>query len=58
MATDAAATSVPATTGSGRRSSACAPDNRTVMQALGDGVDSKTVWRAVWTALELPPRER
>jgi hypothetical protein len=32
--------------------------NRTVIQALRDGVDNKTVWRAVWTALELPARER
>lgn len=33
-------------------------DNRTVMQALADGVASKVVWRAVWAALELPARER
>lgn len=33
-------------------------DERTVEQALADGERSKTIWRAVWTALELPPRER
>lgn len=32
--------------------------DRTVVQALADGVPSKVVWRAVWTALELPARER
>ena len=32
--------------------------NRTVGQALADGVPSKTVWRAVWAALELPARDR
>ncbi len=32
--------------------------NRTVVQAMADGVPAKTVWRAVWSALELPPRER
>lgn len=32
--------------------------NRTVVQALRDGVPSKQIWRAVWTALELPARER
>lgn len=32
--------------------------NRTVVQALDAGVPSKTVWRAVWVALELPPRDR
>jgi hypothetical protein len=32
--------------------------NRTVVQALADGVPSKTIWRAVWAALELPPRDR
>ena len=31
---------------------------RTVVQAVADGVPAKTVWRAVWAALELPPRER
>ncbi|MBA8795429.1 hypothetical protein FHX74_003065 [Friedmanniella endophytica] len=32
--------------------------NRTVDQALADGVPPKTIWRAVWAALELPDRER
>ena len=32
--------------------------NRTVAEALADGVPSKVIWRAVWAALELPPRER
>ncbi len=32
--------------------------DRTVVQALADGVPSKMVWRAVWIALELPARER
>jgi len=32
--------------------------DRTVVQALADGVPSKLVWRAVWSALELPARER
>lgn len=32
--------------------------NRTVAQAVADGVPVKAVWRAVWAALELPPRER
>lgn len=32
--------------------------DRTVAQAVADGVPAKTVWRAVWAALELPPRER
>ena len=32
--------------------------NRTVTRALADGVPAKTVWRAVWAALELPARER
>ena len=31
---------------------------RTVVEALDDGVPSKVIWRAVWAALELPPRER
>jgi hypothetical protein len=26
---------------------------RTVMESLAAGVDCKTIWRAVWTALEL-----
>ena len=32
--------------------------NRTVEQALADGVPSKIIWRAVWAALELPARDR
>lgn len=31
---------------------------RTAVQALADGEDPRTVWRAVHTALELPDRER
>jgi Protein of unknown function (DUF3046) len=31
---------------------------RSVQQALDAGMDTKTVWRAVADALELPPRER
>jgi hypothetical protein len=31
---------------------------RTVNQALADGEPPKAVWRAVWTALDLPPRDR
>ncbi|REF35071.1 DUF3046 domain-containing protein [Thermasporomyces composti] len=31
---------------------------RTVLQALEAGWDTKDVWRAVWRALELPPSER
>ncbi len=31
---------------------------RTVTEALADGVPSKEVWRAVWEALQLPARER
>ncbi len=33
-------------------------DQRTVVQALADGEPSKAVWRAAWSALELPARER
>ncbi|SFG34497.1 Protein of unknown function [Actinopolymorpha cephalotaxi] len=33
-------------------------DGRTPQQALDSGVDAKTVWRAVWQALELPASER
>ncbi|MGQ0625711.1 MAG: DUF3046 domain-containing protein [Sporichthyaceae bacterium] len=33
-------------------------DGRTVEQALAAGEDPKVVWRAVWTALELPPAKR
>ncbi|HZA32026.1 MAG TPA: DUF3046 domain-containing protein, partial [Propionibacteriaceae bacterium] len=32
--------------------------NRTVVQALREGESSKTIWRAVWEALELPDRDR
>ncbi len=31
---------------------------RTVVEALADGESSKTIWRAVWSALELPARDR
>ena len=31
---------------------------RTVEEALAAGVPPKTVWRAVWAHLQLPPRER
>lgn len=31
---------------------------RTVVEALGDGVPCKTIWRAAWQALELPAGER
>lgn len=31
---------------------------RTVAEAIGQGVPSKTIWRAAWSALELPLRER
>ena len=31
---------------------------RTVVQALDDGVAPKAVWAAVWRALELPASER
>ena len=33
-------------------------DGRTVEEALAAGEDPKVVWRAVWAALELPPRDR
>jgi hypothetical protein len=33
-------------------------EQRTVMEAFADGWDAKTVWRAVWAELELPPRDR
>ena len=33
-------------------------DGRTVEQALHDGDDAKEVWRAVVSALNLPPRYR
>lgn len=32
--------------------------SRTVRQALADGVDAKTVWRAAWQALDLPAKFR
>ena len=32
--------------------------NRTVVEAVAAGVPVKTIWRAVWAALELPARER
>jgi hypothetical protein len=31
---------------------------RTIVEALRDGEDAKTVWRAVCDALELPPAKR
>lgn len=31
---------------------------RTVVEALADGVACKTIWRAVWNALELPAVHR
>jgi len=31
---------------------------RTVIEALADGEYAKTVWRAVWAHLQLPPSER
>lgn len=33
-------------------------NGRTPCEALDAGVEPKVVWRAVHTALELPPRER
>jgi Protein of unknown function (DUF3046) len=33
-------------------------DGRTVDEALAAGESAKTVWRAVWRALELPASER
>jgi len=33
-------------------------DGRTVVEALADGESAKTVWRAVWAHLQLPPSER
>jgi hypothetical protein len=33
-------------------------DGRTVNQALADGVDAKTVWRAVCEAFDVPERLR
>ncbi|MGB3954579.1 MAG: DUF3046 domain-containing protein [Brooklawnia sp.] len=31
---------------------------RTVVEALAAGVDCKTIWRAVWSRLELPATDR
>lgn len=31
---------------------------RTVIEALAAGVDRKQIWRAVWSKLELPVRDR
>lgn len=31
---------------------------RTVDEAMTAGIDCKTIWRAVWEALDLPVRER
>jgi hypothetical protein len=31
---------------------------RTVAEALDQGEHAKTVWRAVWSHLQLPPTER
>lgn len=31
---------------------------RTVIEALSDGVDAKTVWRSCWAVLELPESQR
>lgn len=31
---------------------------RTVREALAAGVDRKQIWRAAWSALELPARDR
>ena len=33
-------------------------DGRTVDQALADGIEPKTVWRAVCEAFEIPERSR
>lgn len=33
-------------------------DGRTVVEALAQGENAKTVWRAVWSHLQLPPAER
>jgi hypothetical protein len=33
-------------------------DGLTVQEALDAGWDTKAVWRVVWRALELPPRDR
>jgi len=31
---------------------------RTVTEALDDGLEIKSIWRACWAFLELPDRER
>lgn len=31
--------------------------NRTVLEALADGESCRVIWRAVWSALELPARD-
>ncbi|GAB2585785.1 DUF3046 domain-containing protein [Kribbella endophytica] len=33
-------------------------NGRTVAEALAQGEHAKTVWRAVWAHLQLPPSER
>jgi Protein of unknown function (DUF3046) len=33
-------------------------DGRTVTEALDAGESAKSVWRAVWAHLQLPPSER
>jgi hypothetical protein len=33
-------------------------EGRTVVEALDQGESAKTVWRAVWSHLQLPPSER
>lgn len=33
-------------------------DSRTVLEALADGIDAKSIWRACWVELELPFQER
>jgi hypothetical protein len=33
-------------------------DGRTVVESLDAGEPPKTVWRAVWAELDLPPRDR
>ncbi|MFV0451097.1 MAG: DUF3046 domain-containing protein [Propioniciclava sp.] len=33
-------------------------EGRTVVEALAHGTDARTVWRAVWAALELPDSDR
>ncbi|MFC0625114.1 DUF3046 domain-containing protein [Kribbella deserti] len=33
-------------------------NGQTVQEALASGEHAKTVWRAVWAHLQLPPRDR